>query len=707
MQVQSEIQNGEVQTLCRMCDSRCGIRVRIENGVLTDIRPAENVPVNRGRICPRSKAALQVFYHPDRLTRPLKKKRDGGFETIELARALDEIAERIQALKDAYGPQALGAWKGEAVGFQQQEAYVRRFVGALGSPNYFSNDSACFKGRDLGHRLVTGFGMQIPEFSKSGLIVLIGTNTPVCHPPFMGELADALSRGAKLVVIDPRLNPIGCLADIYAQPIPGTDGAFAWGLINQLIQKGAYDRDLVARHVVGFDRVADYAQAFTPRHVEAQSGILAAVVERSAEFLIANMPNVSVFCGAGVEHNEGGVNAVRAYVILACLCGAVDLHGNLFWAESPPLNDLCLDHVPRPNGCEPIGSKEFPVLYARAHECHTMIAMDHILGFNGYPLRGLLMTGANPAVTNPNTRKVRRAFDALDLFVVSDFFLTATAKHAHYVLPAATFLERSELHVFSKFQQIALTRRVARVGGVLDEYTLWRELAYRLGFGETYFPWPDETGVNRFLLEGTAISLADLKAHPEGIQYRPLKSRKYLTRSFPTPSGKLEFTSAYLKAQGLDELPVYRTPRYRRDCSTGFPFILTTGGRKTLLYHSCHQNIPGFREIHPEAEVELHPDDAAALKVRSGDYVRIVSKIGAIEVRARIVHHSELRRGVVEVYHGWEDRPINLVTPDAVNDPISGFPLLKGVPVKILKAESPSALHKRAVGWPPGRHTKA
>ena len=696
MQVHPKKQNGEVPTLCRMCDSRCGIRVRIENGVLTDIRPAENVPVNRGRICPRSKAALQVFYHPDRLTRPLKKKRDGGFETIELARALDEIAERIQAVKDVHGPQAVGAWKGEAVGFQQQEAYVRRFVRALGSPNYFSNDSACFKSRDLGHRLVTGFGMQIPDFSNSGLIVLIGTNTPVCHPPFMGELADARSRGAKLVVVDPRLNPIGCLADIYAQPIPGTDGAFAWGLINQLIQKDAYDKALVARHVVGFDRVADYARTFTPQHVEAQSGIHSAVVVETAELLIANRPNLSLFCGAGVEHNEGGVNAVRAYVILSCLCGAVDLHGNLFWAEAPDLNDLSLDHLRLPNGCEPIGSRQFPVLHAQAHECHTMIAMDHILGLNGYPLRGLLMTGANPAVTNPNTRKVRQALDALDLFVVSDFFLTATAQQAHYVLPAATFLERSELHVFHKFQWMTLTRRVARVAGVLDEYTLWRELAWRLGFGEDHFPWPDETDVNRFLLEGTAISVEDLQAHPEGIQYRPRKQRKFLTRPFPTPSGKLEFTSSYLKAQGLDELPVYRPSRYRCDCSSEFPFVLTTGGRKTLLYHTCHQNIAGFREIHPAAEVEIHPDDAAALKVQSGDHVRIESKIGAIEIRARIVHHSELRPGVVEVYHGWEDQPINLVTPDAVNDPISGFPLLKGVPVKIFKAESPSASHTKA-----------
>ena len=685
MRVHPQIENGEVRTLCRMCNSRCGIRVQIENGILTDILPAEDVPVNQGRICPRSKAALEVFYHPDRLTQALKRNPDGDFEAIELPQALDEIAEKIQAVKDAHGPQALGAWKGEAVGFQQQEAYVRRFIHALGSPNYFSNDSACFKSRDLGHRLVTGFGMEIPDFSMSGLILLIGTNTPVCHPPFMGELADARAGGARLVVVDPRLNPIGCLADIYAQPIPGTDGAFAWGLINQLIQKDAYDKDIVSRYAIGFDRLAEYARAFTPQRVADHSGILASVVEETADLLIKNMPNVSVFCGAGVEHNEGGVNAVRAFVILSCLCGAVDLPGGLFWAESPELVDLSLDHERPPNDREPVGARQYPVLHAMGRECHTMLAMDHMLGLGGYPLRGLILTAANPAVTNPNTRKVCRALDTLDIFVVSDFFLTATARRAHYVLPAATYLERSELHIFTKFQRMVLTRQVARVEGVIDEYTLWRELAWRLGLGEAYFAWPDEPAVNRFLLDGSGISLEALEAHPEGIAYRPVRTRKYRDRPFPTPSGKLEFTSSYLKSLNLDELPVYRPPRYQQAHATEYPFILTTGGRKTLLYHSCHQNIPGFREIHKEAEIELHPDDAAALKVKTGDWVRITSEIGAIAIRARIVHHSELRQGVVEVYHGWEDRPINVLTPDAVNDPISGFPLLKGVPVKIAR----------------------
>ena len=110
-----------------------------------------------------------------------------------------------------------------------------------------------------------------------------------------------------------------------------------------------------------------------------------------------------------------------------------------------------------------------------------------------------------------------------------------------------------------------------------------------------------------------------------------------------------------------------------------------TGARKTLFYHSRHQNIAYFRRVHPRAEVEIHPEDAALLGIGDRDPVRIVSRIGSLVVDAKVVHRSELLRGVVEMYHGWEDWRINFTTFDTVNDPISGFPLLKGVPVRLEK----------------------
>ncbi|MCP5048923.1 MAG: molybdopterin-dependent oxidoreductase, partial [bacterium] len=198
----------------------------------------------------------------------------------------------------------MGVWKGEGMGFFQQEEYARRFIHAFGSPNYFSNDSACYNSRYLGFKLVTGFWNPFPVFSKADLIMLFGTNPPMCHPPFMREFADARQKGAKLVVINPRLNPIACYADIFVQPFPGTDGALGWGLIRYLIETKNYDREFVDRYSVGFEKMARYAQKFTPQYVENQSGIYASVVEEIAELIAKNRPRVSIFPGTGLEQHE-------------------------------------------------------------------------------------------------------------------------------------------------------------------------------------------------------------------------------------------------------------------------------------------------------------------------------------------------------------------------------------------------------------------
>ena len=585
----------------------------------------------------------------------------------------------------------MGVWKGEALGFLQQEEYARRFIHAFGSPNYLSNDSACYNGRYLGQSLVTGFYHPFPAFERAELILLFGTNPPMGHPPFMREFADARQRGAKLVVIDPRLNPIACYADIFAQPYPGTDGALGWGLLNRLIQTRNYDRELVEQYSLGFEQLARYAERFTPRVVEELSGVYASVVEEIAQLIIAHQPRISIFSGTGLEHHDNGVNTIRVLTALACLWGGLDAEGGLFWPRPMGIRKLTLyDEVPLREE-QPIGADRFPVLYEFRRECHTMEAMEHMLGRGSYPLKALVLTGANPAVTNPNTAKVEEALSSLELLVVNELFLTRTARLAHYVLPAAGFLERSELHFTFKEQMVSLTEKVAEIEGVHEDYRLWRDLAQRLGFGETYFPWPDEEAVNRWLLEPTGITLEDLRRSPNGLVYEPPVFGKHRLGPLPTPSGKVEFASQYLESLGLPGLPEYRPPYHLRQRDPEYPFVLTTGARKSLLYHSRHQNIARFRTVHPAAAAELHPADAARLGIRDGEVIRITSRVGALEIPAHIVSEAELREGVVEVYHGWEDWRINFVTFDEVNDPISGFPLLKGVPVRIEKTEKAPA----------------
>jgi anaerobic selenocysteine-containing dehydrogenase len=671
-----------VQTLCRMCDDRCAINVYLEDGRIVDIDGYKDHPWNRGRLCVKARAAVDMVYHPDRLLKPLKKT-GRGFEEIPLAQALDEIAERISAIKDEHGARSVSIWKGEAIGFAQEEEMARRFVHALGSPNYFSNDSMCYNGRYFGYRLVEG-AWPVPEYENSRCVVLWGANPPHAHPNMTQMIMRARKAGAKLLVVDPRMSAIARQADLHAALKPGTDGALALGLIQQLIETGGYDREFVENYTVGFDELAGYVKAFTPEAVEGETGVSAAVVREMARNMAAAAPRVTVYVGNGPEHHENGINNIRAVACLDAILGALDREGgnrlvDAFQGEHLTLYDeIPLEHL------GPIGADRFPVLYGFRQECHTMTGMNTILSGKPYPLKAMILTAANPAMTNPNTPKVRQALGSLDLFVVRDLFMTETAELADYVLPAASFLERVELHTHAKYQTVTMTRKILEYPGVQDEYQFWHDLAHRLGFGK-YFPWKDETELTGWILESAGLSLEQASAHPEGIEYAPIRYERWKSETLGTPSGKVEFRSQYLEDLGYPALPEYRPPAYMDCPDPEYPFVLITGARKLIYYHSRFHNIKRFRTAIPGPEAELHPRDASTLGVADGEEVRITSRIGSLEVPVKIMSKSEILPGTLQLTHGWREANANLLTHDDRFDPISGFPLMKAVEVRMEK----------------------
>jgi anaerobic selenocysteine-containing dehydrogenase len=650
-------------------------------------------PQNIGRLCPKGPAAIDTVYHPDRLLKPLKKDGSGSFREISLEQAMAEIADKLAEIGERHGRRAIAAWHGEALGFAQQEMYPRRFLHALGSPNFLSVNSLCYVSRYIAYRLVQGYWNACPDFRGARCILLWGTNPPVSHFTFMHAIEQALEKGAKLIVIDPRSTEISRKADLHLRPMPGTDGALAWGLMRYLIQTGRYDREFVAQHSVGFQQAAAYAQEFTPEKVSRISGVPVERIEECAGLIAGGRPRSINYVGVSLEHQENGVNAVRAIACLGGLIGAVDRQGADPWPE--PLGERSLtlyDELPLMDQ-QPVGAADYPVLYDFYKECNTMKAVEAMLGAGPYPLRALIVSGGNPANTNPNVAGVAEAFGRLDLLVVRDLFLTETTALADYVLPAASFLERSELHIYSHYQWVSMSRRILEIPGVVDEYAFWRDLARRLGFGGRYFPWANEEQVNGWLLEPTGITPRQLELHPEGRQYKAVRFEKYRRQPLATPSGKFEFSSRYLEDLGYPALPIYEQPYHRRHpehrnpgspLSEARPYLLISGARKRVYLHSRYRNIPKFRRLHPRAEIELHPADAAALGIGEGQLLRVSSEIGSIALPAKILKPDEILPGLVQITHGWDgEGNVNRLTFDAVTDPISGFPLLTSIPVRL------------------------
>lgn len=684
MAVHTVVENGVVPTLCRQCDMHCGINCHIRNGRLTGITGLTGDVESRGRLCPKAPAAVDLLYHPDRLVTPLKRCSSGSFEPIAYSEAMAQISRAMGHIKHNYGARSMGVWTGEAIGFQQQENYARRFIHAFGSPNYFSAESVCWVSRYLAYRMTQGYYNPCPDFARARLIVLWGANPDHSHPPHMWAINRALKKGARLVVIDPRRMVTARKAHRFLQIRPGTDAALAWGVIRHVIRNNSYDHEFVANHTLGFEELSAYCQAFTLDYVAGQTGLPREAVQELGDMFAAAGPRVTNYTGISLEHQTNGVNTIRVIAALGGLCGAVDRPGGDFWPEAMAQQELPLYHSLPLEDLDPIGRSRFPALYNFRKQCHSLSAMDAMMGRGAYPLRGLIVTGANPVLTNPNADKVERALDHLDLLVVRDLFMTATARRAHFVLPAASFLERSELHIFAHRQTVALANRVARVDGAECEYAFWHDLAHRTGIGEAYFPWKDETAVNRWLLKPSGIDLKSLRGTPEGIVYAPKAFTKFRRQPLPTASGRFEFVSAKLAELGHPALPIYLPPENQTAEPSVYPFLLITGARHALYYHSRYRNIPRLCRA-KKPVVEINASDAAQLGIESGERVRVESEIGSIELEAEIMADDVILRGVIQIGHGWDEANVNRLTDDRDVDSISGYPNMKRVAARVVK----------------------
>ena len=681
------IPDGTIPTLCRQCDMRCGVIAHIENGRIVKLSGNPDHPQNRGRLCPKAAGAVDLVYHEDRLTSPLKRQPDGSFEPIEYEQAMDEIARRIQALKQEHGARTLAAWTGEAVGFFQQEEYARRFAHCLGTPNYFSSESVCFAAKYIANCLTQGYYNLCEDYAESRAILIWGANLGQTHPPYKSLIDKALRKGAKLAVIDPRRTAQAKKAHLHIRPLPGTDGALLWAVIKHLLDAGAYDHEFVERHSVGFAGFTRYAQSFSFEYAAKQSGVPIEDIKELARLTAQAGPRLGQYGGISLEHQPNGTNVLRAIACLSGLVGALDHPGGNYWPTPIQRRSLRIyDRLPLWDK-NPIGAAEFPLLYHYCYQCHSMSAMDRMQARGEYPLKGLLLSAANPVLTNPNASKVNRAFSELELFVVRDLFLTQTARLAHYVLPAASFLERSELHYHGNLQLVSLTSRVLQVEGAKDEYSFWHDLAHRLGFGERYFPWQNEDEVNAWILEPTGIGLDDLRGHPGGLTYAPVRHLKYKDEPLPTPSGKFEFSSDLLAQRGFAPLPEYQPPCHLPGQSQEYPFTLITGARNPFYYHSRYHNLRRFRRIYPDPQVEICASDAARLGIEDKAAVILTTAKGSLEAEAKVVSDQDTLPGVIQMAHGWDEANANLLTDDQDLDPISGFPNMKIVGAGLRKAE--------------------
>ncbi len=659
-----------VASTCWECSAKCGSLLTVgDDGRVVKVAPNPASPSSKGAFCVKGMRALPEWtYHQDRLRHPLRRigaRGEGRWARIGWDEALDEMAERLAAIRDSFGAPALvGAVSGAAFSRGPIMALLMR---SLGSPNWMINQDLCGGCRAVSDR-ATGLAITNGEdIDNARTILVVGHNPAAANPVKWLAIKRAKARGARLVVIDPFRTGAAELADVWMRPDPGTDGALAMAMMQRIIAAGRHDAAFVRDWCVGFDALAERVAPYTVARASALTGVPAADIEAAAE-LYADGPSCFV-SGHGIDAASNGVQTFRAFHCLVAISGNLDRVGGNRRAKRPTgftgYMDLLHDprfRLPPEVEAQTIGAAQYP-LWAGAKgwqtACHNTSVIDAILTSKPYPVRGMYVSGVNIAVMYPDTRRTLEALRSLDFLCVAAQTMTPTAAVADLVLPKTTTLEEEEIDIDQSAPCLIYTAPASRrVGEVRCDMEIAAGLMTRMraqgALTADLLPWADQGAFNRFLVGTSGVDVDALKR--DGFLAFPYAVGDFAAQVFKTPSGKVELASTVMAESGLDAMPDYVPPLYKRSgdgAAADFPLVLQTGQREKTYHHSRFREQAWARKVSPEPTVCVHPLTAERLGVADGDWVAVETQAGAGPCRLRVEVTDRTTPGVVTTGIGW------------------------------------------------------
>ncbi|MEW5920741.1 MAG: molybdopterin-dependent oxidoreductase [Bacillota bacterium] len=673
---------------CMLCVWDCGIKAHLKNGRLVKVEGLPEHPVSRGYICPRGEALPDYVYSPNRLASPMIRHKN-RWQKAGWDQALDYCAEKLSRVREEYGARALSVFCG-SVGVENIEVatFARRFAGAFGTPNLLSVENICYRTRILARQLTFGrYPLDDPRQSRC--IILWGHN-PDGAKGMLSELIREKLAAAELelIVIDPKRIPLA--EEAYYLPIrPGTDAALGLAMLNVIIDEDLYDREFVEQYTIGFDEVVEHVQKYTPAWAEDVTGIPAADIRAVARIFARCKPACIIQGVNTLDQHRNGLQNSRLLSILQAVTGNVYNPGG--WVTIPriPLANLGIK-VDEP----PLGADDYPIFSAlwgrkAPFGIATMFPRAALEG-EPYPIRGSIVTAANPVVSFPAAGLFKEAFASLDFLAVIDPFLTETAELADVVLPASTFLEKGGLaYVYGVVfgEPYAMMRRkiIEPVGDSWPDWKIWRELAWRLGLGE-HFPWQTDEDATDALVQPGEFKDSLKAAAPLGAYYGEKEYHIQKKKKLHTPSGKIELYSQTLKDHGYDPIPEYlepyQSPVNSPELYQKYPLILISGSRSQEYTHTQLRSIPVLRKQNPEPLAELHPSTAEQNGVKDHEIVRVETKSGSMKIRVKL--SERISPGVISIPHGWAQSNVNMLVDMEGLDPITAYPDFKSVLCRVV-----------------------
>lgn len=643
-----------IPSFCEICFWKCGILAHVKGGHVTKIVGNPAHPLSRGRLCPRGTGGTGLLYDPDRLKSPLIRRDVRGkqdFEEVSWERALDHMAERLTDLKKKYGPEALAIFNhGYGAGWFKQlfKAYG---TDNFGAPSY----AQCRGAREKAFELTFGSPVGSPEvldIENTRVLTLIGSHLGEnMHNTQVQELADAIGKGAELVVVDPRFSTVAGKARYWLPIRPGTDTALLLAWMHVIIGERLYDHDYVDKFAVGLPELTAHVKDKTPQWAAVETGIAPEVIVETARFIAGAHPASLIHPGRRSNWHGNDTQRGRAVAILNALLGTWGRKGGFFLPTSYPVPKVAAAKPITHKFREPPDVPEGQVVPFLGEALAHGLRDASIPGSKApYPIKGWVVYGTNLIQALPEPQKTIDALQALDLVVAIDVLPAEITGWADIVLPEATYLERfDDLHA-PPWKEGYVAIRQPVVPPLYDSKPgswIASELGKRLGLSDYL-----HNDVEAYLderLKKLGTNLADMKQ--QGVlhaKHEPIFIEEGLEPTFNTPSGKIELYSKQIADAGLDPLPQYTPP----EAAPAGHFRLLVGRAPTHTFGRTTNN-RFLSRVYDENEVWLNAARATELGFRSGDEVMVINQDGAQAGPIKVRATQGIRPDAVYMVHGY------------------------------------------------------
>ncbi|HEX5688938.1 MAG TPA: molybdopterin oxidoreductase family protein [Roseiflexaceae bacterium] len=688
------------------CPDTCATLTEVRDGRAVRFYADSEHPVTQGWLCAKVRPYLERVYHPDRLTRPLRRigpKGAGQWQAISWETAIDEIATRWKAIIAEYGAAAILPYSySGTLGLLQLAISSARLWNRMGASDL--ERSICGAAAEAAVEATVGLRMapDPADVLDSKLVLIWGHNPASTNPHFMPLLRRAQKAGTHVIVIDPRRTLTARSANQHIQPRPATDGALALGLMHVIFAEGLHDEAWLEAHSIGWRELRERASAYPPERVAAITGLSEATIVALARRYATTKPALLKTADGVQRHGNGG----QTFRALCCLPAVVGQYG----VRGGGLGYSTSGYVRW--DAEAVGHAAECVPPPRTINMNRLGAA--LLGeASDPPIMSLFVFGANPVASSPNAGLTVKGLQRDDLFtVVHEQFLTDTAQYADIVLPATTQLEHVDLHKAYGHRNLQYNQAaIAPLGESRSNWDVMRLLARAMGYDE---PWLHECAEDaiRGVLDATRahnsylaeVSLERLQA--EGhvpLSFAPGREVPFADGRFFTPSGKVELRCEAMREHGLDPLPEYAPPAEFSVLSSQFSVspdnskLKTQNSKLILLSGAAHHyvsssmaNQPSLMTKEGAPFVEINPADAATRGIADGDTVVVENARGWCELRAVVT--TDVPAGVAVAPKGsWArlspgGRNINWTTSDALAD-LAGQSTFHSNLVEVRRAE--------------------